>query len=137
METLDLKKVWQIVNRLSYEQTKLSEELDIWVDLLGHNSNYSNMSFESFLIYYSFRFYRNQIIVFNKDKLAFEDFINDDSSFVPTALLYFDESQLNSWIVTEVEMQTAKQVLEKVAKKEDLKAQITRLENQLKLISEN
>ena len=51
---LDLKKIWEVMNKLSYEESKLSEEQDKYVQLLGHSSNYCNISFERFLNYYSF-----------------------------------------------------------------------------------
>ena len=53
MENLNLKKVWEVMNTLSYRQAILAEEEDKYVELLGRSSNYVNMSFESLFLYHS------------------------------------------------------------------------------------
>ena len=128
---LDLRKIWQVMNKLSYEETKLSEEKDEWVRLLGHRSKYSEMSFDSFLEYYSFRVAKDEIIVFNDDGIPYEDYNNNDFSSVPSVLLSFSDEKLDKWIETEIELQLAKQEREKAAEKENIKAQIQRLQKQL------
>ena len=45
--TLDLVKVWQIMNKLSIKQDELSEK-NIYVHLLSSGSSYCNPSFEKF-----------------------------------------------------------------------------------------
>lgn len=128
---LDLKRIWEIMNKLSYEETKLSEEQDKYVQLLGHSSNYCNSSFEGFLNYYSFRIDGDNIIVFNDDSVAYESWNNDDVSYFPSVLLSFPTERLENWIETEIELQLAKQEREKIAEKENLKLEIERLTKKL------
>lgn len=131
MESLNLKKIWEVMNKLSYEETKLSEEKDKYVQLLGHSSSYCNSSFEGFLNYYSFRIDGDEIIVFNTDPIPYESWDNDDVSYFPSVLLSFSAEKLNKWIETEIELQLAKQEREKIAEKEDIKRQIELLTKKL------
>ena len=128
---LDLKRIWEVMNKLSYEETKLSEEKDKYVQLLGHSSNYCNYSFEGFLNYYSFRIEDNVIVVYNNDGIPYENFTNNDFSYVPTELIDMSEEDLDVWIEVEVERQLEAQRVNKLAEKENIKEQIKRLEKQL------
>lgn len=131
MENLNLKKVWEIMNKLSYEETKLSEEQDKWVMLLGHNSEYHVMEFESFLDYYSFKIKDGRLCIFNDDSIAYEDCSNNDFSYIPLYLLELGEKDLEKWIEIEIKKQLEQQDKDKVAKKENLKLEIERLTKRL------
>ena len=128
---LDLKRIWEVMNRLSYEETKLSEEKDKYVQLLGHSSSYCNSSFEGFLNYYSFRIYGDNIIVFNDDSVAYEGYRNDDFSSFPLSLLSFGEKELRIWIENEIEMQLKQQEEARIQEKEYIKRQIELLTKKL------
>ena len=128
---LDLKKIWEVMNKLSYEETKLSEEDDKYVQLLGHSSNYCQQEFESFLEYYSFKFEGDNIVVFNDDFVPYEDYTVGDFSSFPLSLLSFGEKELTIWIENEIEMQLKQQEINKIAEKERIKQQIKQLEKQL------
>jgi len=131
MENLNLRRVWEVMNKLSYEETKLSEEQDKYVQLLGSSSNYCNPIFEGFLNYYSFRIDGDEIIVFNTDPIPYESWNNDDVSYFPSVLLSFSAEKLNKWIETEIELQLAKQEREKIAEKEEIKRKIELLTKRL------
>jgi hypothetical protein len=130
MENLNLKRVWEICNKLSYEQTKLHEEQDEWVSLLGRYSEYYNRSFDSFLEYYSFKREDDSIIVFNDDKIPYEKDSNNDYSYVPICLLSFSAEEIETWIKAEVEKQLKQQEENKLAEKENLKRELERLNKQ-------
>lgn len=119
------------MNRLSYEETKLSEEQDKYVQLLGYRSNYYNMTFQSFLDFYSFKIEDDNIVVFNDDRIPYEDFNNDDYSYVPSILLSFGEKDLEKWIENEIKSQLKQQEEQKIAEKEDIKRQIELLTKKL------
>ena len=131
MENLNLRRVWEVMNKLSYEETKLSEEQDKYVQLLGSSSNYCNPTFEGFLNYYSFRIDGDEIIVFNTDPIPYESWDNDDVSYFPSVLLSFSAERLENWMKIEIELQLAKQEREKIAEKENIKQQIERLNKRL------
>lgn len=131
MENLNLRRVWEVMNKLSYEETKLSEEQDKYVQLLGSSSNYCNPTFEGFLNYYSFRIDGDEIIVFNTDPIPYESWDNDDVSYFPSVLLSFSAEKLNKWIETEIELQLSKQEREKIAEKEEIKRKIELLTKRL------
>jgi hypothetical protein len=130
MEKLDLKRLWEMCNILSEKQSELAEE-SVYVHLLGHRSNYGETSFENFLEYYSFKIEQDNIVVFNNDPISWEDYSNDDFSYVPSVLLSFGEKDLEKWMDDEIEKQLGQQKLDKLAEKEIIKQKIKYLETQL------
>ena len=130
MKELNLERLWSVCNTLSNKQSELCEQ-NIFVHLLGHRSNYGEIGFEGFLNYYSFRLDGNEIVVFNNDPVSWEDFSNDDFSYIPMSLLSFAEKDLEKWIDDEIENQLEKQKRDKLAEKEDIKQKIKHLETQL------
>jgi len=130
MENLNLKRLWEILNKLSYRETKLSEE-NIWVSLLGNSSSYCQQEFTSFLNYYSFKIEDDNIVVFNRDPIPYESWDNDDISYIPIPLLGFGEKELENYIEQTVKMQLKQQEAEKIAEKEDIKRQIELLQKKL------
>ena len=130
MENLNLKKLWEVCNTLSNKQSELCEQ-NIFVHLMGHRSNYGEMDFEGFLKYYSFRMNGDEIVVFNNDPVSWEDFSNDDFSYIPLSLLSFAEKDLEKWIDDEIEKQLAQQKRDRLAEKENIKQKIKYLETQL------
>lgn len=131
MKNLNLYRIWEILNKISNIQIQLSEENETYVDLLGHSSNYTEISFERFLDYYSFKVCGDDIVVFNDDKIAWEDFTNDDFSNFPIYLLGFGKVGLDCWIEGKIELQLEKQKREKFQELENKKLQIERLQKEV------
>jgi len=127
---LDLQKLWEICNKLSWETEKLFEK-DIYIHLLGCRSNYNSTNFENFLSYYSFKIENDTITVFNQDGVPYEDYSNDDFSYIQISLLYFSPKQLEKWIDDEIKVQLKQQENSKILEKENIKLQIIRLQKQL------
>ena len=130
MRNLNLEKLWSVCNKLSNKGQELSER-DIYVSLMGHNSNYSEMEFESFIKYYNFGFEDDNIVVFNDDAVSYENYTNQDFSYIPIILLSFDEKRLENWMEIEIKLELERQEREKVREKEDLKRKIELLQKQL------
>ena len=134
MKKLDLEKVWQIMNRLSYEESKIGEEQDKWVSLLGHGSCYYELNFDDFLDYYSFKVKDDNIIVFNDDGVPYEDYSNDDFSYVPLCLLSFSAEEIEKWIQEKVEKHIKQEEEVKKQKEEGIKKQIELFQKQLEIL---
>ena len=130
MKNLDLEKLHYICNKLSNKEQELSER-DIYVSLMGHSSNYSEMEFESFMKYYNFGFEDDNIVVFNDDGVPYESYTNQDFSYIPTILLSFDETMLEKYIENEIKLKLEVKEREKVCEKEDIKKQIELLTKKL------
>ena len=130
MKKLDLEKLWNVCNILSEKESELAEH-DIYVSLMGHSSNYSEMEFESFMKYYNFGFEDDNIVVFNDDGVPHESYTNQDFSYIPTILLSFNEKRLESWMETEIKLELERQEREKIREKEGLKKQIELLTKKL------
>ena len=130
MKELNLYKLWEVCNKLSEKESELSEE-GVFISLLKNNSSYYEMSFNEFLNYYSFKIEDDVIIVYNNDGIPYENFTNNDFSYVPTELLDMSDEDLNVWIEAEVARQLEAQRVNKLAEKENIKLQIERLQKQL------
>ena len=130
MKNLDLEKLWSVCNKLSNKEQELSER-DIYVSLMGHSSNYSEMEFESFIKYYNFGFEDDNIVVFNDDGIAYESYTTNDFAYIPTILLSFDETMLEKYIENEINEQLEAQEREKVREKEEIEKQIVLLTKKL------
>ena len=130
MKKLDLEKLHYICNKLSNKEQEFSERY-IYVSLMGNNSNYSEMEFESFMKYYNFGFEDDNIVVFNDDAVSYENYTNQDFSYIPIILLSFDETMLEKYIENEINEQLKHQEQERLQRKEDLKTKIELLQKQL------
>ena len=130
MKELNLYKLHSICNSIIKAERELDEQ-NTYVNLLGNNSNYCEMSFDEFLKYYSFRFEDDSIAIFNEDRIPWEDYSNDDISYIPSVLLSFSPEKLKGWIQNEVEIQLRAQETRKIADKEELKRKIESLTKQL------
>jgi hypothetical protein len=130
MKELNLEKLWSVCNTLSQKESELCEQ-SIFIRLMGHRSNYGEVSFEGFLNYYSFRLDGDEIVVFNNDGVSWEDYNNDDFSYIPLSLLSFDDERLENWMLIEIDLQSEKQKRDKLAEKENIKQKIKYLETQL------
>lgn len=127
---LDLKRIWEVMNTLSNEQEELGQEY-YYVDLLGNSSEYFSRDFESFLEYYSFKIEDNNVVVFNIDRVPYEDYTNNDFSYIPIPVLGFGEEELENYIKQAVDTQLKEQEEQRIAEKENIKRQIELLQKQL------
>jgi len=130
MKTLNLYRIWEILNFINEQEESINER-DIYPILLGHNSSYYDEEFEYFLEYYSFRVDEDSICIFNDDRVPYEDFTNNDFSYIPKKLLEFDEDQIREWIDEEVKNHLKQETVNKIAEKENIKHQIELLRNRL------
>ena len=130
MRELNLYKLWEVCNKLSEKESELSEG-DVFISLLGNTSNYSEMCFEGFLNYYSFKIDGEDTIIYNDDSVQWEDYRNNDFSTFPLFLLSFGEKELNIWIEQTIKKQLEEQEANKIAEKEEIKRKIELLTKRL------
>lgn len=130
MRELNLYRVWEILNKIVTKQNLLEEE-DIFVNLLGVNSNYYPTDFENFLNYYSFSVNEWYLVVFNDDGVPYEDYTNEDFNHIPRQILDMTDKELDIWMEEEVKRQLEEQRKDKEREKENIKKQIERLQKQL------
>lgn len=130
MKELNLYRVWEILNKIVTKQNLLEEE-DIFVNLLGVNSNYYPSTFEGFLDYYSFSVNEWYLVVFNDDGVPYEDYANEDFNHIPRQILNMTDEELDVWMEEEVKRQLEEQRKDKEREKEKIKQQIERLQKQL------
>lgn len=126
MKTINLYRIWEILNLLYTKQTEL-EEQDIFVCLLGNNSKYIDTSFENFLVHYSFKIEKDYISIFNDDLVPYENYSNIDFNLIPFEMLNKSDDEINIWVEKEVKKQLEQQEKEIQIRKENLKKEIERL----------
>jgi hypothetical protein len=127
---LDLQKIWNTMNFISEQEDVLNEK-DIYPYFLGMRSNYYKQDFNSFLDHYSVKINTDYIIVFNDDGVPYEDYTNDDFSYLPKELLDFNEKQLKDWIDKEVDIHLKRVDKNKEEEREYIKSQINILTKKL------
>lgn len=130
MKTLNLERLHEICNLISQRQDELAED-SIYVELLGLQSEYSTMSFEMFLSYYSFRIEDDSVVVFNIDGVPYESYNNNDFSEVPFIVLDMSDEGLNNWLDRVVAQKIKDLEFENQHRKEGIKRQIEMLQKQL------
>lgn len=113
------------------EQEDVLNEKDIYPYFLGMRSNYYKQDFNSFLDHYSVKINTDYIIVFNDDGVPYEDYTNDDFSYLPKELLDFNEKQLKDWIDKEVDIHLKRVDKNKEEEREYIKSQINILTKKL------
>jgi len=113
MKNLNLEKLWEVCNILSDKMEELSEQ-NIYVYLLGVRSNYGAYDFKHFLNYYSFKVEEDIITVYNDDGMPYEDYTNNDYSYIPSVLLSFSREKIDKWVDDEIEKQLKQQELNKL-----------------------
>lgn len=133
MKTLDLYRLWEVMNKVIEIQHELYEE-DIYVQFFGNLSKFYGDYFEDFLEKYSFRLEKDFILVFNNDKIPYEDFTFDDFNEVPFSLLSVSDEELDDWIKSEIDAYLLKVKSDKAREKEYLKTQIKLLNEKLKTL---
>lgn len=131
MKTLNLHRVWEIMNKLIEKQDILSES-SIHINFFGNRSNYYGVEdFKEFLNHYNFSVNEYNIIVFNDDRIPYEDWTNQDFNHIPRKILDLTDEELGIWAEEEVKRQKEQERLNKIAEKEKIKQQIERLQKQL------
>ena len=130
MKTLNLHRVWEIMNKLTTKQNLLEEE-GIYVQFLSSNSNYYNRSFEDFLDHYNFSINEWYLVVFNDDIVPYEDWTENDFNHIPREILDLTDDELDIWAEEEIKRWEEQEQLNKIAEKEGIKQQIERLQKQL------
>lgn len=127
---LDLEKVWTICNKLSEREDDFAEN-NIYINLLSARSEYTQMSFESFLDYYSFKVEDKVITVYNSDGVPYESYNNEDYSYIPLNLLFCGEKELEEYVETAVEKELKRIENDKIFEKEKIRLEIERLTKKL------
>lgn len=134
MKTLDLYRVWEIMNFIT-EQENLLNEKSVYPYFLGNTSKYYDQSFSHFLEHYSFRIDEDEICIFNDDGVHYEDYTNEDFSYIPKKLLSFnDYGYLTSWVREETELHLRREEENKKKEKKDLEDKIKFLTQRLEKI---
>ena len=91
MEIINTKRIWeifQIVDRIDEDGT------------LGFNN--ASLEYESFLEWYSFKIIRDSIMVFNDDRVPYEDYTWNDFNYIPFYVISMSDEEVEKWVLEEI-----------------------------------
>ena len=90
MENINTKRIWeifQIIDRIDED-----EVLDF---------NNASLEYESFLEWYSFKIIRDSIMVFNDDRVPYEDDTWNDFNYIPFSVMKMSDEEVENWVLEE------------------------------------
>ena len=91
MEIINTKRIWeifQIVDRIDEDGT------------LGFNN--ASLEYESFLEWYSFKIIRDSIMVFNDDRVPYEDYTWNEFNYIPFSVMNMSDEGVEKWVIEEI-----------------------------------
>lgn len=141
MKILDLEKVYNIIVHISKRQ-EILEYKGIFNTILPHNTTdsiYEGYSFDEFITYYSFQFFKEDIpiyseclLVYNNDPVPHENYTEERYMFIPIPLLDMSLEQLDEWINLRILELKEEEVLKKENERQSVIKQIKFLQEKLK-----
>ena len=113
MENINTKRIWeifQIIDRIDED-----EVLDF---------NNASLEYESFLEWYSFKIIRDSIMVFNDDRVPYEDYTWDDFNYIPFSVMKMSDEEVEKWVLEEIKKKEKEDVEWEQKRKETLLKEI-------------
>ena len=113
MENINTKRIWeifQIIDRIDED-----EVLDF---------NNASLEYESFLEWYSFKIIRDSIMVFNDDRVPYEDYTWDDFNYIPFSVMKMLDEDVEKWVLEEIKKKEEEYVEWEQKRKETLLKEI-------------
>lgn len=115
MENINTKRIWeifQIIDRIDED-----EVLDF---------NNASLEYESFLEWYSFKIIRDSIMVYNDDRVPYEDYTWDDFNYIPFSVMKMSDEEVEKWVLEEIKKKEKENVELEQQRKEVLLYEIKR-----------
>lgn len=134
MKSLNLYRLWEIMNILYNKQEELHKE-GKWISFFGDSSSYyGGGRFEDFIEHYSFRVRGKEVVVYST--MCHEDFTIDDFNYIPAKLLNYTNEEVSEWLKDEIKIQLAQLEEKREQDRIYVKQQIEILERRLVMLSE-
>ena len=121
METTNLKRIWeifQIINRIDEDGT------------LDFNNTF--LEYEGFLDWFSFKMLKDTIMVYNDDRIPYEDYTWDDFNYIPFSVMKMSDEEVENWVLEEIKKKEEEAVEWEQNRKETLLHEIKRNREVLK-----
>ena len=113
MENINTKRIWeifQIIDRIDED-----EVLDF---------NNASLEYESFLEWYSFKIIRDSIMVFNDDRVPYEDYTWNEFNYIPFSVMNMSDEGVEKWVIEEIKKKEEEYVEMEQSRKETLLKEI-------------
>ena len=115
MEIINTKRIWeifQIVGRIDEDGT------------LDFNNTF--LEYEGFLDWYSFKMLKDSIMVFNDDRVPYEDDTWNDFNYIPFSVISMSDEEVEKWVLGEIKKKEEEYVGREQRRKEALLHEIER-----------
>lgn len=115
MENINTKRIWeifQIIDRIDED-----EVLDF---------NNALFEYEGFLDWFSFKVLNNSIMVFNDDRVPYEDTTWNDFNYIPFSVISMSDEEVEKWVLEEIKKKEEEYVGREQRRKEALLHEIER-----------
>ena len=115
METINIKRIWeifQIIDRIDEDGT-----LDF---------NNAFLGYEGFLDWFSFKVLNNSVMVFNDDRVPYEDCTWNDFNYIPFSVISMSDEEVEKWVLEEIKKKEEEYVGREQRRKEALLHEIER-----------
>ena len=115
MEIINTKRIWeifQIVDRIDEDGT------------LDFNNTF--LEYEGFLDWFSFKMLKDTIMVFNDDRVPYEDYTWNEFNYIPFSVINMSDEGVEKWVIEEIKKKEEEYVEWEQKRKETLLEEIER-----------
>ena len=115
MEIINLKRIWeifQIIDRIDEDGT-----LDF---------NNAFLEYEGFLEWYSFKMLKDSIMVYNDDRIPYEDDTWNDFNYIPFSVISMSDEEVEEWVLEDIKKKEEEYIGREQRRKEALLHEIER-----------
>ena len=115
MEIINLKRIWEIFQIIG--------RIDEWSRL---DFNNAFLEYEGFLDWYSFKMLKDTIMVFNDDRVPYEDYTWNEFNYIPFSVMNMSDEGVEKWVIEEIKKKEEEYVEWEQKRKETLLEEIER-----------
>ena len=115
MEIINLKRIWEIF--------QIIDRIDEWSRL---DFNNAFLEYEGFLDWYSFKMLKDTIMVFNDDRVPYEDYTWNEFNYIPFSVMKMTDEGVEKWVIEEIKKKEEEYVEWEQKRKETLLEEIER-----------
>lgn len=115
MENINTKRIWEIFQIID----RIDED-----GVLDFNN--ALFEYEGFLDWFSFKVLNNSVMVFNDDRVPYEDTTWNDFNYIPFSVMKMSDEEVEKWVLEEIRKKEEEYVGREQRRKEALLHEIER-----------
>lgn len=115
MEVINTKRIWEIFQIID----RIDED-----GVLDFNN--ALFEYEGFLDWFSFKMLKDTIMVFNDDRVPYEDYTWNEFNYIPFSVMNMSDEGVEKWVIEEIKKKEEEYVEWEQKRKETLLEEIER-----------